>query len=65
MVFRKVILPWGILGIRLILMGHEGNHVVEHSSFHRSQLSWHRLSPLCLHDNTGLPKAASILLAIE
>ena len=65
MVFREVILPGGILGIRLILVGREGNHVVERSYFHRSQLSWNGLSPLCLHDNTGLPKAASILLAIE
>jgi len=61
----EVILPRGILSIRLILVGRESNHVVEHSSFIRSQLSWNRLSPLCLHDNTGLPKAASILLAIE
>jgi len=35
------------------------------TNFHRSQLSWNGLSPLCLHDNTGLPKAASILLAVE
>jgi len=42
-------------------VGREGNHVVERSHFHRSQLSWNGLSPLCLHDNTGLPKAASIL----
>jgi len=59
-VFRKVILPRGILGIRLILVGRKGNHVVERGYFHRSQLSWNGLSPLCLHDNMGLPKAASI-----
>jgi len=46
-------------------VGREGNHVVERSHFHRSQLSWNGLSPLCLHDNTGLPKAASIFVAIE
>jgi len=64
-VFRELILPGGILGIRLILVGREGNHVVEGSYFYRSQLSWNGLSPLCLHGNTGLPKGASILLAIE
>jgi len=47
-VFREVILPGGILGIGLILVGREGNHVVERSYFHRSHLSWNGLSPLCL-----------------
>jgi len=46
-------------------VGCEGNHVVECSYFHRSQLSWNGLSPLCLRDNTGLPKVANILSAIE
>jgi len=64
-VFREVILSGEILGIRLILVGCEGNHIVERSYFHRSQLSWNGLSPLCLQDNTGLTEAASILLAIE
>jgi len=63
-VFREAVLPGGILGIRLILVGRQGNHVVERSYLHRSQRSWNRLV-LCLHDHTGLPKAASILLAIE
>jgi len=40
-VFREVILPGDVLGIRLILVGREGNHVVERSYFHRSQLSHH------------------------
>jgi len=42
-VFREVIFPGGILGIRLVFVGREGNHVVERSYFHRSQLSWNGL----------------------
>jgi len=55
----------GLSGIRLILVGREGNHVVERSCFHRSQFGWNRRSPLCLQNIMGLPKAASILPPVK
>jgi len=42
-------------------VGHESSHVVERSYFHRSQLSWNGLLLLCLHNNTRLPKAATVI----
>ena len=61
--FAEVILPGGVLGIRFIFTGREGNHAIERSYVHRSQLqlSWNGLSPLCSHGITGLLKMASIL----
>jgi len=35
--FRETIPPEGVLGIRLILVGREGNHVVERSCFCKKQ----------------------------
>jgi len=53
-VFGKVILSGrGLLGIILILVECEGNHVLEHSCFHRSQFNHSDLSILCLYDTTG------------
>jgi len=38
-VFGEVILSGGLLGIRLILVGRKGSHVIECSYFHRSQFN--------------------------
>jgi len=50
----------GSSGIRLILAGREGSHVVERSCFPRSQLRWNGRWTLCLHNPTSLPKTASM-----
>jgi len=51
-VFGEVILQGRVLSIRLIVTEREGNHVVEHSRFHRSEYTRNGLSPLCSHDIT-------------
>jgi len=51
----------GVLGIRLILVGREGSHVVERSCFCRFRFNHNDFSILYLYDITELPKTASIL----
>jgi len=51
-VFGEVILQGRVLVISLIVTECEGNHVVEHSHFHRSECTWNGFSLLYAHDIT-------------
>jgi len=64
-VFGEIILQGRVLGIRLIVTGREGNHVVERSCFHKSEFTHNGLSPLCSHEIARMPNTASILTPVN